>query len=485
MDTAGSRRFLAVTACLSLLAFPSFPFYADQTETVTPFKHVIIVMQENHSFDNYFGTYPTANGTLVSGVTWGLTRVNGIPEGVCAPYGGGCVAPHLTTSSSPVNPVEGQATYEADYAPNSNFANSSGPQSMVYFDYHSLAGYWDYAEEYGLADNYFAAALSQTTPNRLLLLAGDTPVSTNYGPPPYADYNATIFGQLDGAGVSWGYYDLINASENQAQFYPLNYISGLEGSKGEVRNISSLLNELGSGSRLPSVAFVNLLGNLSLTEHPPFPPQAGEAQVISIVDAVMNSPYWDSTAVFLTWDEGGGFYDHVTPPSLYEIDHGFSLPLLVLGQRVPLLVISPYSKVNYVSHQQLSHLSLLHFVEFNWNLPSLNDHVARASLPMDFFNFTESPRPKLLLGAEVVSQAVYPIALQEVPRGAASPPSLLQSLSSPYGVLILAVLVVGATGSILVSRSRSRIPRGGLPRHRLRDSRPCRKPLRSVASSKG
>src|SRR5690348_15010047 len=123
--------------------------------TVTPIEHVIIIMQENHSFDNYFGTYPTANGTLLDSTTTSLQQVNGIPRHVCLPYMRSCVSPQLTNSQVPVNPNEGQLTYRMDYSNNgTGFPSYSGPQSMVYFDYHSLPAYWDYAEEYGLGDNY-------------------------------------------------------------------------------------------------------------------------------------------------------------------------------------------------------------------------------------------------------------------------------------------------------------------------------------------
>src|SRR5712692_5526901 len=173
--------------------------------TITPIQHVIIIMQENHSFDNYFGTYPTANGTRLDSTTSQLRHVNGLPGQVCLPYMGSCVSPHLTTSRVQTDPVEGQATYEMDYANSgTGFAIYSGPQSMAYFDYHLVAGYWDYAEEYGLGDNYFAPALSTTTPNRLMTLAGDTPVSANYGPPPRISYSRTVMQQLDDASVSWG-----------------------------------------------------------------------------------------------------------------------------------------------------------------------------------------------------------------------------------------------------------------------------------------
>ena len=197
-------RLKLVLVCLFLaLAFPSGSRVFGSE--VTPIKHLIVVMQENHSFDNYFGTYPTANSSLVNEITSKLHPVDGLPQDICLPQGTVCASPYLSSVSNPIGPIEGQVTYEQDYASGkmNGFAAFSGPQSMAYFDYHQIAAYWDYAEEYGLADRYFASALSTTTPNRLLLLAGDTSVANNYGPPPYLDYNQTILSELEAHGLSW------------------------------------------------------------------------------------------------------------------------------------------------------------------------------------------------------------------------------------------------------------------------------------------
>src|SRR6266851_8613452 len=192
------------------------------SRTATPIQHVIMIMQENHSFDNYFGTYPTANGTLLDSTTAHLQPVDGLRDHVCLPYQASCISPHLSTSDAPSNPEERKLTYQMDYSNNgSGFANYSGPQSMIYFDYHSVAAYWDYAEEYGLGAKYFASALSTTTPDRLMILGGDTPVSANYGPPPFVPYSKTVMKQLDDSGVSWGYYDYLNASGEPFSMYPL------------------------------------------------------------------------------------------------------------------------------------------------------------------------------------------------------------------------------------------------------------------------
>ena len=420
---------------LLILQSPLAQFHTGSTNsTSTPIQHVILIMQENHSFDSYFGTYPTANGTLVDSTTTRLQQVNGIPDHVCLDYLSGCISPTLSESQSPSDPVEGQQTYEMDYSHNaSGFATNSGPQSMTYFDYHTISAYWDYAEKYGLADNYFSAALATTTPNRLLTLSGDSPVSANYGPPPYISYNETVMHQLDTVGVSWGYYDYIDAFGGASNLYPLNFTSGMPAnSLSSVRSIDDLSHELALGSGLPAVSFVNALGHSEFDEHPPFNPTIGEQWVVSMVDQVMSSSYWPTSAIFITWDEGGGYYDHVVPPYSFTINHNFTQPLIGLGQRVPLLVISPFARQNFVSHDLLSHLSLLHFIDYNWNLVPLSSLVSQSSLPLSFFNFTQIPRAPIILSP----LAPYPVPLN--PQPAQPPPSIL----IPEGLLIAGLVAV-------------------------------------------
>jgi phospholipase C len=435
------RRTLPIVLVFLLLT--SFHMVSASRGTATPIQHLIIIMQENHSFDNYFGTYPTANGTLLDSTTSQFKHVNSLQSGVCLPHQGSCVSPHLTTSQAPSNPVEGQLAYEMDYSNGgTGFAAYSGPQSMVYFDYHSVAGYWDYAEEYGLGDNYFAPVLSTTTPNRLMTLAGDTPVSANYGPPPYIPYSSTVMHQLDDAAISWGYYDYIDAYGGSSNVYPLNYTSHEpQQALSKTRNISDLAQELFSGSGLPSVSFVNSLGKADLTEHPPFDPTTGELWVVSIVNRVMESNYWPTSAIFITWDEGGGFYDHVVPPKEFTVNHAFTQELVGLGQRVPLLVISPYSRENFASSTVLSHVSLLHFVEYNWNLPPLDVLVAQSNLPLEFFDFAQATRGPIILDSPIT----YPIPLQMQPSATLESPIVEYGLLSASVIVPLIAVVVIAT----------------------------------------
>lgn len=421
-------------------------------ETATPIKHVVVIVQENHSFDNYFGTYPTANGTLINGITSQLQPVDGIPNGVCLPHGTGCLSPYRTNAGNTESPIEGQVTYENDYdnGKMDGFAAYSGPQSMAYFDYHQIPAYWVYAEEYGLSDNYFSPALSTTNPNRLILLAGDTPVSQNDGPPPYLAYNLTILNQLSANEISWGYFDFL--TPYQGLVPPINYLSGLNSSAlNQVQDVQVFLHDLSEGKNLPSVSFVNAIGFDALDEHPPSNVTEGQLWVVSIVNAVMESNYWNSSAIFLTYDEGGGYYDHVPPPQLLNIDHGFEHVLRGYGQRVPLIVISPYSKENYVSRTLLNHMSLLRFIDYNWNLQPLNQNVANSNNLLDFFYFNGAPRNPIILGSNsAYSDKIYPVPLQ-TPLNSLPYPRNNSTLATqkPWGTLTPTTVLIVAVPLLL------------------------------------
>jgi len=425
----------------------------------TPIKHLIVVMQENHSFDNYFGTYPTANGSLVDSITSKLHAVDGLPRGVCLPQGTSCVAPYLSSASNTPNPVEGQVTYEQDYASGmmSGFAEFSGSQSMAYFDYHQIAAYWDYAEEYGLADRYFASALSTTTPNRLLLLSGDTPVANNYGPPPYLNYNQTILNELEAHGLSWGYFDFIDTYGSPNNVYPFNYFLN-QTSNYRIMDISKFFGALSSGTGLPAVSFVNSLGSDVFDEHPAENVTQGELWVVSVVNAVMSSSYWNSSAILITWDEGGGYYDHVAPPQFITIDHHFNQPLYGYGQRVPLLVISAYARENYVSETVLNHMSIVRFIEYNWNLPVMNRNIMNSNNLVEFFDFSSPPRPPIILSdTGPYTPTVYPIPLQSsLNQTMSSSTSAVSITSSTHYFYELAPAVVVVAIIFLLVRAKKK-----------------------------
>lgn len=368
--------------------------------TRTPIHHVVVVMMENHSFDNIFGVYPglnTSAGSLASQLTRPINLLG-------TPVLSNLSAVPVGTYSTP-NPVEGYLAYHTDWNQGrmNGFAYGSGPQSMTYFTSAQLSLEWALAEEYGLGDMYFASYLSETAPNRLMSIAGFTPVENDYGPPPYIPYQETIFGELSSYGVTWGYF---TPGYSNGVPYPLEYISGIAKHSGHFGSIAAFESLL-STPNLPAVSWVMPLGSTSAdySQHPPQNVTAGELWLLGVVDAVMKSPYWNSTAIFITYDEGGGFYDQVPPPTLQGVQLGF---------RVPLIVVSPFSKEDYVSHTVLNHASLLAFIDYNWMLPALNGFVLESNLPLDFFDFSQASTGTSSTRAPFIlpNSTVFPAALQ-------------------------------------------------------------------------
>ena len=348
------------------------------TKTETPITHVIEIMMENHAFDNIFGKYPcdsntTSNQTLINSLEKPVNLITNPPNQYIMNE---LKAVSNGTYSTP-DPVEGYSAYHLDWnnGKMNGFYNNSGPQSMTYYTASQVAPLWDLAEEYSLGDMYFASMLSETSPNRLYNMAGFSPVINDYGPPPYIPFSETIFGELQSHGISWGYYTkAVNSDMNV-----LGYISGITQKTPELGSWQDFLSELKNNS-IPSVSYVMPIGGnaVDYSSGPPHSMLKGELWLIYMIDAIMQSPEWNSTAIFLTFDEGGGFYDQIAPPSVGG--H-------MLGQRIPFILISPYSKENYVSSTILNHASILGFIDYNWELPALNRFVALSNIPLDMFNF--------------------------------------------------------------------------------------------------
>lgn len=255
----------------------------------------------------------------------------------------------------------------------------SGPQSLYYYTVNQLAPLWDLAEEYGLADNYFTPYLSESAPNHLFLYAAYAPVIDDYGPPPYIPVQESIFAELCQYHVSWGYY--IDPREPPS-LLDIKYFYGINKYSTHIQTWSDFISEVINGS-LPAVSWVmpNPINDMG----PPNNILYGEAWLLYIIDTVEESPIWNSTVIFITWDEFGGYYDHVSPPIINDEP---------LGIRVPLIVISPYAKEDYVSHTLLTHASLIAFIDYNWGgLPALNEYVLNSNIPLDFFYFNMSRKP--------------------------------------------------------------------------------------------
>jgi phospholipase C len=258
------------------------------------------------------------------------------------------------------------------------FLAADGPGALAYFTDDDHPYYSWLLTTFATSDRYFCSALAGTWTNRAYLYCGtsDGIRFTGLGGPPSTP---SVFDQLDHAGVSWHDYVDMSASNE-----PLEGVLQWTYSHANVQDLPQFFDALDHGT-LPSVSFVDSIENVT-DEHPPANIHAGEAFVRNIVDHAFHSPQWGHLVIFYTYDEGGGFFDHVAPPSACiaaanesDVDH--------LGFRVPIGVISPWTRPGYVSHDVHSHTSILRFIQAIFDLPALTVRDANSDAMMDFFDF--------------------------------------------------------------------------------------------------
>ena len=304
----------------------------------TPIAHIVVIMQENHSFDNYFGTFPGANG-LSKAPAWAQAK-----------------AFHARAALDPCE------CYPSGYYNGTNWTWPAA-DNFGYYNGSDIPVYWQWARQYVLLDNYYASFMGPTLPNHLFLVAGQNGGITNdlrsgiNGNPVLP----TIFNLLSVAHLTWAYYadtsSGVYAAANNWDPLPL---MGNESYLNHLFPRSQTLQDLASGN-LPNVSWV-MPFNETASEHPVVMPGQGMKQTALLVNAIMDSKYWNSTAILLTWDESGGFYDHVVPPMIQGHQVGF---------RVPLLVISPWAEQGMIDHTLADHTSTLAFIESVFGLPCL------------------------------------------------------------------------------------------------------------------
>ncbi|MEM3675599.1 MAG: alkaline phosphatase family protein [Thermoplasmataceae archaeon] len=379
--TRGPRRFRAANefsifvifiALIVLMPYVHHDATSTSNFTKTPIKHLVVLMMENHSFDNLFGVYPlTEAGKAANGVSipYNLLNHPSSPGLAMVPNG---------TFSTP-DPYEGYMQYHEDWNNGrmNGFENGSGQSSLYYFGVNQTALEWDIAMNYALADNYFSSTLSETLPNRLYSIAGFSPVSQDQlYPPPFVTYGETILGEMSYYNVSWSYYFL----NPVLGIDPLDFVYGINSHLQHIGTWGNFISEVSNGT-LPDVSWVSPIsgGAFFYSQHPPDNILSGEIWMYYIINAIMNSPLWNTTAIMITYDEGGGYYEQVAPPQIAGQQLGF---------RVPFIIVSPYAKEDYVSNTLLTHTSILAFIDYNWNMPPLNRLVAESNIPLDMFDFT-------------------------------------------------------------------------------------------------
>jgi phospholipase C len=432
-------------------------------------QHVIVIMQENRSFDSYFGTFPGADGIPMS---------NGKPT-VCAPdpATGRCVAPYpdhadvngggphnYANATADINGEKmdgfiGQAQAGKKSCKDQTDPACTGsaiPDVMGYHTGADIPNYWTYAKDFVLQDHVFEPNASWSLPAHLFMVSEwaayctqqDNPsscVNGNKNNPPAKPLVApAIYGGQVGPkklkqqkknpgnqpiyawtdltyllhknNVSWGYY-LVSGTEPDCEndaaetcapvgqnantpgiWNPLPWFDTVKTDHqlDHIQDVTNFYTHAKDGT-LPSVSWV--VPSNAVSEHPPNAVSFGQSYVTSLINAVMHGPDWNSTAIFLAWDDWGGFYDHVVPPTVDQLGYGL---------RVPGIVISPYAKAGYIDHQTLSFDAYDKFIEDDFlngqridpasdgrpdPRPDVRENEKILGNLTEDFNFNQQPRP--------------------------------------------------------------------------------------------
>jgi phospholipase C len=437
------RRALAL-ACLLTALLPAAATAAPAPKT--PIRHVITVMQENHSFDNYFGTYPGADG---------------VPDDACMPWDpvspkGRCVAPfHI--GSTPVEDLSDTPQVAAAQRNGgamdgflSAIAQQRGraqPLVMGHYDERDLPFYWRLAEKYVLFDRFFGSAAGGTLTNHMFWATGGSGDQDVRESVPVGGFTTpTIFDRLEEKGISWKFYvrdydpaltfrSLLSDRGGQVLSVPLlNYARFVDDPQlfSHIVPLDQFQQDLDRGT-LPAVSYIVPLG---AREHPPGSLKLGQATVGALVNGLIRSRYWTSSAFLLTYDTSGGWYDHVRPPRVDRWGYGF---------RVPALLVSAYAKAGHVDHTTLDFTSILAFIERNWGLRPLTSRDRRANSLIGAFAFDRGPR-----AAEFLTGS----------RDAGLPPDpAAMPVYVSYGAALLAAVLMIARALLREAILRRRAPR--------------------------
>ncbi len=373
---------------------------ASSFPTRWPIKHVVFLVMENRTFDNLFGTFPGANGASF-GWDHGVRRP--LLRGTDGRTSGDL--PHCYTC----------ALAAWDEGKMDGFNDSRTADRWAYTQLHrdQLPNYWNWATHFVLADRFFSSARGPSFSNHLYSIAAqsggavDNPLrlsfSNSFGcdapkqekvqaydskggfayVPPCFNFR-TEGDLLDTASIPWAYY----AATKDQRGYIWSAYSAIARYRDHPRTweqhvfpVDDVIQDI-SANRLPPVTWIT--PRFQLSEHPDFNFCYGENWTTKVIDAIMQSPMWKDTAIFLTWDDYGGFYDHVPPPNVDRLGLGF---------RVPLLVLSPYAKLGVVDDHLGEFSSVLRFVEDNWRLSKLT-HRDRLATDLSYdFDFSQQPLP--------------------------------------------------------------------------------------------
>jgi phospholipase C len=385
--TRGLTRPLTATGAIRQPGSLPYPDLREGTDTLPQIQHVVVLMMENHSYDNKLGMLRRrgADG-------FRLDRFG--KPGETNPYKNGDrqLAFHMPTSCQLDNhPGQDWLDSHTQFANGRNdgfVISGSGPVSMGYWDGADQPFYYSMARVFPIADRYFCSLLGQTDPNRRYLISATSLGMVNDDLSMIGDYppNGTIFDTLDKAKISWkDYY----STDPTAALY----IKLLEDHGKNIVPIAEFFKDARDG-KLPFYSLVEPNYNTQ-SEEDPQNTAVGEQFAASVIDAVMKGPGWKHTMLIWNYDEHGGYYDHVPPPAALAPDD--VAPVVPAGQstyngfaqygfRVPCAVISPWARRDYVSHRVMDHTSICALVEAKWNLPAMTYRDANAWPMLDMLD---------------------------------------------------------------------------------------------------
>jgi phospholipase C len=447
---------MALAAALALGLAPAAAAQAAPAPR-TPIRHVISVMQQDHSFDNYFGTYPGADG---------------VPRGACMPRElgrreRGCVRPfHIGNRAIEAlgdSPLLARA--QRDGGALDGFMNAlrtrhgrDQPLVMGHYDDREIPFYWNLADRYVLFDRFFSSATGGTLTNHMFWTTGGPGrTAAPETVPPGGLTAPTIFDRLQARGISWRFYvrgynprvtyrsAAAGDPTGQLASVPLLNYARFVNRRELFRHIVPLRRlpeDLRRGT-LPAVSYVVPLG---AREHPPGSLAVGQSVLRTLITELMRSRFWTSSALMLTYDSWGGWYDHVPPPRVDRWGYGF---------RVPALLVSAWARRGWIDHTTLDSASILRFIETNWRLPSLTARDRRAHGLMQAFDFRGAPRaPEFVTDARTRTAA---------PRLATRPVYVTYGTALGLGLVVILV----ALGREVVLRRRAPRLRGASARVRI------------------
>lgn len=363
----------------------------------SPIQHIVIMDKENRTFDSLFGTFPGANGATTyqdkQGITHPLKHETlALPNDICHTY-----------------PC-------AKNAENGGKMNGFTSAGEVQFHSTDIPNYWKLAQTFGLADNNFSQIEGPTFGNHIYTIAGsdnnvdelpvlpngslarewgcDSPTGTtveernaqNVVTKVYPCFgNTTIGDELTAAGVSWTYYAQTTKGASGYNFLTYDAFKQIRDTSQwatHIKPYSQFAIDAAAGN-LPQVSW--LTTTLALSDHPPYSICPAENWTVQQFNALMHGPDWATSATVLTWDDWGGFYDHVLPPRT-----GAANAVIELGMRTPMLMVSPFARQG-VDHTQFSTVSILKFIENTFGVPAITSEDGSATGFDEMLNFAQTP----------------------------------------------------------------------------------------------